>query len=103
MSGIPLIHGGPDHGRTVLEREGFGALATLCIGSNEDVAQRLIDDSRLPKLAVIIGQPRSFYREHKEIIWTLAIFILGQSLAIAVFTFYFTGQLMTRPFEEEKA
>ncbi|MFO1010622.1 MAG: aldehyde dehydrogenase family protein [Planctomycetota bacterium] len=34
--------------RGVLEEEGFGALATLCIGTNEDVAQRLVDDPRLP-------------------------------------------------------
>jgi len=34
--------------RGVLEREGFGALASLCIGTNEDVAQRLVDDPRLP-------------------------------------------------------
>ncbi len=34
--------------RKVLEPEGFGGLASLCIGSNADVAQRLIDDHRLP-------------------------------------------------------
>ena len=45
-----------------------------------------IDDARLPKLAVVIGQPRSFYREHKPIIWTTAIFILGQTVIIGAFT-----------------
>jgi len=34
--------------RRVLEPEGFGALASLCIGTNDDVAQRLVDDARLP-------------------------------------------------------
>jgi signal transduction histidine kinase len=45
-----------------------------------------IDDSRLPKLAVIVGQPRSFYREHRPIIWTTGIFILGQTVIIGAFT-----------------
>lgn len=34
--------------RKVLEPEGFGALASLVIGGNDDVAQKLVDDPRLP-------------------------------------------------------
>jgi aldehyde dehydrogenase (NAD+) len=34
--------------RPILEEEGFGALCGLAIGGNEDVAQTMIDDSRLP-------------------------------------------------------
>jgi len=45
-----------------------------------------IDDARLPKLAVIVGQPRSFYREHRPFIWTAATFILGQTVIIGAFT-----------------
>jgi L-aminoadipate-semialdehyde dehydrogenase len=34
--------------RPVLEAEGFGALATLVVGGNEDVAERMLTDERLP-------------------------------------------------------
>ena len=34
--------------RPVLEEEGFGALASLCIGSGREVGQRLLDDRRIP-------------------------------------------------------
>ena len=34
--------------RPVLEAEGFGALATLCVGSNQEVGQRIVDDPRVP-------------------------------------------------------
>ncbi|MDG1985767.1 MAG: aldehyde dehydrogenase family protein, partial [Planctomycetota bacterium] len=34
--------------RPILEEEGFGALCGLAIGGNEDVAQTMIDDARLP-------------------------------------------------------
>ena len=34
--------------RTVLEPDGFGALVSLVIGSNEDVGTRMVDDPRLP-------------------------------------------------------
>ena len=34
--------------RPILEAEGYGALAGLAIGGNEDVAQAMIDDPRLP-------------------------------------------------------
>ncbi|MEC8496295.1 MAG: aldehyde dehydrogenase family protein, partial [Planctomycetota bacterium] len=34
--------------RPILEEEGFGALAGLAIGGNEDVAGAMMDDSRLP-------------------------------------------------------
>ncbi len=34
--------------RPILEEEGFGALATLCIGSGRDVGQKLLEDVRVP-------------------------------------------------------
>jgi aldehyde dehydrogenase (NAD+) len=34
--------------RPVLERHGFGALATLCIGSGREVGQRILEDARVP-------------------------------------------------------
>ncbi|MBL8857513.1 MAG: aldehyde dehydrogenase family protein [Planctomycetes bacterium] len=34
--------------RAVLEPDGFGALVSLVIGSNEDVGARMVDDTRLP-------------------------------------------------------
>jgi len=37
--------------RPVLEAEGFGALATLCIGSGRDVGQRMLEDARLPLIS----------------------------------------------------
>jgi len=37
--------------RPILEREGFGALLALVIGSNEEVGQRLVEDKRLPMVS----------------------------------------------------
>ncbi|MFT7678552.1 MAG: aldehyde dehydrogenase (NAD+) [Planctomycetota bacterium] len=37
--------------RPVLEAEGFGALASLVIGSNEDVAIKMVEDTRLPLIS----------------------------------------------------
>lgn len=37
--------------RPVLEAEGFGALATLCIGSGREVGQRMLEDPRLPLIS----------------------------------------------------
>jgi len=37
--------------RPVLEAEGFGALATLCIGSGREVGQRMLEDGRLPLIS----------------------------------------------------
>ncbi len=37
--------------RPVLEEEGLGALASLVIGSNEEVAARMLDDERLPLIS----------------------------------------------------
>ncbi len=37
--------------RPILEAEGFGALAGLVIGGNEDVASAMIDDARLPLIS----------------------------------------------------
>lgn len=37
--------------RPILEAEGFGALAGLAVGGNEDVAQTMIDDERLPMIS----------------------------------------------------
>jgi aldehyde dehydrogenase (NAD+) len=37
--------------RPVLEAEGFGALATLVIGSGREVGQRLLEDKRLPLIS----------------------------------------------------
>ncbi|MCH2103324.1 MAG: aldehyde dehydrogenase family protein [Planctomycetes bacterium] len=34
--------------RPVLEEEGFGALASLCIGSGREVGQKMLEDQRLP-------------------------------------------------------
>jgi signal transduction histidine kinase len=45
-----------------------------------------IDEARLPKTAIIVGRPRSFYRENRGLIWTMAIFILGQTAIIGAFT-----------------
>jgi signal transduction histidine kinase/ActR/RegA family two-component response regulator len=45
-----------------------------------------VDDSRLPPAAVVIGRPRSFYRENRLPIWIATLFILGQTVVIAAFT-----------------
>ena len=45
-----------------------------------------IDESRIPPNALIVGKPRSFYSENRLLIWTAALFILGQSLVIAALT-----------------
>ena len=37
--------------RPILEAEGFGALASVVIGGNEDVAQRMVQDPRLPLIS----------------------------------------------------
>ena len=37
--------------RPVLEAEGFGALASLCIGTVPDVGQRMLEDKRLPLMS----------------------------------------------------
>ena len=37
--------------RPILEEEGFGALCGLAIGGNEDVAQAMMDDARLPMVS----------------------------------------------------
>ncbi|MFT7486856.1 MAG: aldehyde dehydrogenase (NAD+) [Candidatus Paceibacteria bacterium] len=37
--------------RPVLEAEGLGALASLCIGSGRDVGQRMLEDKRLPMIS----------------------------------------------------
>jgi signal transduction histidine kinase/ActR/RegA family two-component response regulator len=50
------------------------------------LARYHIDESKLPRTAVIIGRPRSFYRENQPLIWTAAVFILGQSAVIVVLT-----------------
>jgi signal transduction histidine kinase/CheY-like chemotaxis protein len=45
-----------------------------------------VDETRIPPNAIIVGRPRSFYRENRMLIWAATVFILGQSLAIAAFT-----------------
>jgi signal transduction histidine kinase/ActR/RegA family two-component response regulator len=45
-----------------------------------------VDESRLPTAALIIGRPRSFYRENRLLIWVTTLFILGQTVVIAAFT-----------------
>jgi two-component system cell cycle sensor histidine kinase/response regulator CckA len=45
-----------------------------------------IDESRLPKAAIIMGRPRSFYVENKPLIWAATVFLVGQSAVIAAFT-----------------
>ncbi|MEL6716159.1 MAG: aldehyde dehydrogenase family protein, partial [Planctomycetota bacterium] len=37
--------------RPILEEEGFGALAGLVVGGNDDVAQTMVDDARLPLIS----------------------------------------------------
>lgn len=37
--------------RPVLEAEGFGALASLCIGSGREVGQKMLEDKRLPLIS----------------------------------------------------
>jgi aldehyde dehydrogenase (NAD+) len=37
--------------RPVLEAEGFGALATLCIGSGREVGQKMLEDARMPLIS----------------------------------------------------
>jgi signal transduction histidine kinase/ActR/RegA family two-component response regulator len=43
-----------------------------------------VDESRLPAAAIVVGRPRSFYRENRPLIWTVTLFILGQSGVIAM-------------------
>jgi signal transduction histidine kinase/ActR/RegA family two-component response regulator len=45
-----------------------------------------IDEARLPRAAVIVGRPRSFYGENRPLIWGTTVFILGQTGVIAAFT-----------------
>jgi signal transduction histidine kinase/CheY-like chemotaxis protein len=45
-----------------------------------------IDASQLPKSAIIIGKPRSFYVENRPLIWAATVFLVGQSAVIAAFT-----------------
>ena len=43
--------------RPVLEAEGFGALATLCIGGGRDVGQRMLEDPRVPLVSFTGSTP----------------------------------------------
>jgi len=43
-----------------------------------------IDESRLPAATVIVGRPPSFYREHKVLIRTTGLFILGETAVIVI-------------------
>ncbi len=43
--------------RPVLEAEGFGALATLCIGSGREVGQKLLEDRRVPLVSFTGSTP----------------------------------------------
>ena len=45
-----------------------------------------IDESRLPAATVIIGRPRSFYRENRPLIWMATLFIFAQTMVIGAFT-----------------
>ena len=45
-----------------------------------------IDESRLPPTAIVFSRPHSFYRENRPLIWTVTLFILGQSAVIVAFT-----------------
>jgi signal transduction histidine kinase/ActR/RegA family two-component response regulator len=45
-----------------------------------------VDEAKLPRTAMVIGRPRSFYRENQPLLWTGAVFILGQTAVIIVFT-----------------
>jgi signal transduction histidine kinase/CheY-like chemotaxis protein len=45
-----------------------------------------IDESRLPRTALIVGRPRSFYSENRLLIWAGSIFIAGQMIVIGVLT-----------------
>jgi signal transduction histidine kinase len=52
----------------------------------QQLARYGIDEAKLPRTAIVIGRPRSFYREHTPLIWTVAVFILGQTAIIIAFT-----------------
>ncbi len=45
-----------------------------------------IDESRLPPTATVFNRPHSFYRDNRPLIWTVTLFILGQSAVIVAFT-----------------
>jgi signal transduction histidine kinase len=45
-----------------------------------------IDESRIPPNAIMIGRPQSFYRENRPVIWTAAVFFLGQTAVIVALT-----------------
>ena len=52
----------------------------------QQLARFGVDESRLPAAAIVVGRPRSFYRENRPLIWTVTLFILGQSGVIAALT-----------------
>ena len=52
----------------------------------QQLARFGVDESRLPAAAIVVGRPRSFYRENRPLIWTVTLFILGQSGVIATLT-----------------
>jgi signal transduction histidine kinase/CheY-like chemotaxis protein len=59
------------------------------VGYQFDYAQLVrfgIDEARLPPTATITGRPHSFYRDNRPLIWTVALFILGQTAVIVAFT-----------------
>ena len=52
----------------------------------QQLARFGVDESRLPAAAIVVGRPRSFYRENRPLIWTVTLLILGQSGVIATLT-----------------
>ncbi len=45
-----------------------------------------VDEARIPPNAIILGRPRSFYRENQPLIWTATVFFLGQTAVIVALT-----------------
>jgi two-component system cell cycle sensor histidine kinase/response regulator CckA len=52
----------------------------------QQLARFGVDESRLPAAAIVVGRPRSFYRDNRPLIWTVTLFIVGQSGVIAMLT-----------------
>jgi signal transduction histidine kinase/CheY-like chemotaxis protein len=48
----------------------------------QQLARYGIDEARLPRAAVILGRPRSFYRENTMLIRLTGLFVLGQTAVI---------------------
>jgi signal transduction histidine kinase/ActR/RegA family two-component response regulator len=52
----------------------------------QQLARFGVDEARIPPNAIIVGRPRSFYRENQPVIWTAAVFFLCQTAVIVALT-----------------